>query len=209
MPRADRRVDAADSAGAGRRRRILDAALGVFARYGYRKTAMEEVAQAAQISRQALYLHFPTKEALFRATVETSLEESLQAALGALRDPGLALEGRLVKAYDEWVGRYVALGMTGSAASDLAEAAHGVLGPLASEHERRFGEAVARAVSASALPAAYRGAGLTGRQLADILSATARGFKHGSASREAFVRNMTLAVRALCMPLGQETAGAR
>jgi AcrR family transcriptional regulator len=198
-----------EPASEARRRRIIAAALGVFARYGYRKTAMEEVAHAAQISRQALYLHFRTKEALFRAAVETALAESLQAALTALREAALPLEARLVKAYDEWVGRYVGLGTTVSAASDLVEAAHAVLGPLASEHERRFGEAVARAVSASSLPAVYRAAGLTGRQLADVLSAAARGFKHGGPSREAFVRNMTVAVRALCLPLGQETPGGR
>ncbi|KAB8052535.1 TetR family transcriptional regulator [Janthinobacterium rivuli] len=47
--------------------RILDAALPVFCRYGYRKTSMLDIAQAADMSRAALYLHFKNKEDVFRA----------------------------------------------------------------------------------------------------------------------------------------------
>ena len=37
-----------------RRRRILEAAIATFLRYGYRKTSMDAVARAADISRQAM-----------------------------------------------------------------------------------------------------------------------------------------------------------
>jgi hypothetical protein len=99
------------------------------------------------------------------------------------------------------VGRFV--GMMGAGASDLAEAASALVGPLVSEHEAQFAEAVARAISAAGLAAAYKPAGLTARQLADTLYATARGLKYSSPSREAFVRSMSVAVRALCAPLGE------
>ncbi|MEJ1972949.1 MAG: helix-turn-helix domain-containing protein [Lacunisphaera sp.] len=59
-----------------RRTALLEAALGVFARFGYRKTSMDEVARAAQISRQGLYLHFANKEELFRATVQQAVEDA-------------------------------------------------------------------------------------------------------------------------------------
>jgi len=55
---------------ADRRESILDAAMGCFARYGFRRTSMDEVAGEAGISRAALYLYFPNKEALFRALCE-------------------------------------------------------------------------------------------------------------------------------------------
>jgi len=48
---------------------------------------------------------------------------------------------------------------------------------------------------------AYKASGLTARQLAETLYATARGLKYASPTREAFVEKMTVAVRALCMPL--------
>jgi AcrR family transcriptional regulator len=46
---------------------ILDAALPVFARYGFHKTTMVDIARAAGISRASLYLVFNSKEELFRA----------------------------------------------------------------------------------------------------------------------------------------------
>jgi TetR/AcrR family transcriptional regulator, regulator of autoinduction and epiphytic fitness len=184
-----------------RRRGLLDAAVTVFARYGYRKTSMEEVARAAQVSRQGLYLHFATKDALFRAAVTNLLAGSLQAATAVLRDGALPLEERLVRAFDEWVGRYV--GMFGAAASDLAPAAGTLIGPVVAEHEGLFAEAVTRAITAGRLAAAYRRAGLGARQLADTLLATARGLKHSSETRQAFGRAMTVAVRVMCAPLAE------
>ncbi|MZD09631.1 TetR family transcriptional regulator, partial [Streptomyces sp. SID5785] len=50
-----------------RRSLVLDSAMATFARFGYRKTSMEEVARAARISRPGLYFLFSSKEALFRA----------------------------------------------------------------------------------------------------------------------------------------------
>lgn len=46
---------------------ILDAALPVFVRFGFRKTSMADIARAAGISRASLYLSFNSKEELFRA----------------------------------------------------------------------------------------------------------------------------------------------
>ena len=49
---------------------IVDAAIPVFLRFGYKKASMDAVAAAANLSRQAVYLHFPGKEALFSAVVD-------------------------------------------------------------------------------------------------------------------------------------------
>jgi AcrR family transcriptional regulator len=57
--------------------RILSAAAAVFSRYGYRQTNMELVADEASLSRQGLYRHFASKEALFVATTEEMHRRSL------------------------------------------------------------------------------------------------------------------------------------
>jgi AcrR family transcriptional regulator len=63
----------------GPRERILDPAVKVFAQYGYRLASMELVAQECGLTRQALYHHFDSKEALFRAVVEAVHEGALEA----------------------------------------------------------------------------------------------------------------------------------
>ena len=44
---------------------VLNAALPLFLRYGYRKTSMEDVAQASGFSRQSIYTWYPNKKKLF------------------------------------------------------------------------------------------------------------------------------------------------
>jgi len=70
------------------RERILDSAMKVFSQHGYRLASMELVAQEAELTRQALYHHFPSKEALFRAVVEAVYEGAFEAE----RDAGLRVE---------------------------------------------------------------------------------------------------------------------
>lgn len=57
-----------------RREQILDAAFHTFTRRGYRDTAMDEIAAAADTSKGGVYFHFPTKEAIFRELVRTTAD---------------------------------------------------------------------------------------------------------------------------------------
>jgi len=63
-----------------KRRRILDAALGVFAAKGYHGTAVPEVAGAAGVGTGTLYRYFATKEALVNE-VYRDAKAKLRAAL--------------------------------------------------------------------------------------------------------------------------------
>jgi AcrR family transcriptional regulator len=182
-----------------RRAALLEAAFGVFARFGYRKTSMDEVARAAGISRQGLYLHFANKEDLFRATVRHTLESSLAVACGELSAKGIALDERLCRAFDAWMGRYV--GRFGADASDLVEAAEGVLSDLLADRRKIFVEAVADELRDAGLAAAYKAAGVTVRQLAENLCATALGLKHHCETPEEFRQSFAIAARVTCAPL--------
>jgi AcrR family transcriptional regulator len=65
------------------RDRILDAAMAVFRRHGFRRSSIEQAAEAAGLTRQALYHHFKSKEALFRAVIERLHESALAAEIAA------------------------------------------------------------------------------------------------------------------------------
>src|SRR3954447_15800579 len=99
--------EALDAAEPGRREAVLELALLTFARHGYRKTSMEEVARMARISRPGLYFLFSSKQDLFRAAVTRALEQDLAAAEEILADSGKPLRERLGGAFDRWAGRYV------------------------------------------------------------------------------------------------------
>src|SRR4051812_8970242 len=65
--------------------RILDAAMRVFRRHGFRRSSIELAAEEAGLTRQALYHHFPSKEALFRAGIERLYAQALAAEAAAAR----------------------------------------------------------------------------------------------------------------------------
>ena len=68
------------------RERILDAAMAVFAQFGFRRASMDEVAREAGLTRQAVYHHFASKEALFRAAVEALHKGAYEAEVEAGRE---------------------------------------------------------------------------------------------------------------------------
>ena len=70
----------------GPKARILDATMLVFRRQGFRRSSIEQVAEAAGLTRQALYHHFESKEALFRAVIERVHESAIDAEAAAISD---------------------------------------------------------------------------------------------------------------------------
>lgn len=79
-----------------RRAAILQAAFEVFCRYGFRRTSMEDIARAADLSRAALYLHFANKQDIHRSLIGhyfAVTEDRARAALKPGLPPEAALEG--------------------------------------------------------------------------------------------------------------------
>ncbi|MGB6357080.1 MAG: helix-turn-helix domain-containing protein, partial [Steroidobacteraceae bacterium] len=130
---------------------LLDAAVGVFARYGFRKTSMEEVARAAGVSRQGLYLQFANKEELFRKALEHSLSSQLNEAIAALSQGEQSLELRIIAACNAWSGRFV--GSLGADAADLMCASTSLAGATLTHYEGQFEAALTRAIADSPLSA--------------------------------------------------------
>jgi AcrR family transcriptional regulator len=69
------------------RRRILDGALDLITRHGGADVSLADVARAAHVSRQALYLHFADRSALFVALVRhADARRRLGAAIQQIED---------------------------------------------------------------------------------------------------------------------------
>ncbi|GAA1626084.1 TetR/AcrR family transcriptional regulator [Nonomuraea maheshkhaliensis] len=167
----------------GRRATVLDSAMLTFARFGYRKTSMEEVARAARISRPGLYFLFSSKETLFRAAVGQALDRDLAAVEDVLADPGRPLRDRLVEAFDHWAGRYV-----GPLTSDVAVVIDDnpdLLGEVIETPRRRFEELITDAIATESDREAA---------LAQTMISTSIGLKHQVTSREAYLERLKVAI---------------
>lgn len=77
------------SQGSSRRERVFAAAAALFARWGFDKTSVEDIAREAGISKGAVYLEFPGKDELFRAVLYREFSHYTQDWLQRFeKDPG-------------------------------------------------------------------------------------------------------------------------
>jgi len=180
-----------------RRERVLATALAIFARYGYRKTSMEDVARAADISRPGLYFLFTSKENLFRAAVTRALDQDVAAAKRSLDDAGRPLRDRLIEAFDRWTGRYI--GPIARDAAVLMETNPEVLGRVVVDYPQRFAAMVTEALAADT----SSGSGDVARTMLSAVS----GIKHDAATREEFLERVTVAVDLLLTALRESRPG--
>lgn len=168
-----------------RRDAVLDSALVTFARFGYRKTSMEEVARAAHISRPGLYFLFTSKDDLFRAAVTRSLEADIAAVERVLADTARPLTERLLESFDRWAGRYI--GQLTRDVASVIEDNPDLLGTIVETTPRRFGELITAAIAADQ----ERG---QPNCVAQTLISTSIGIKHQVDTRDAYLQRLEVAI---------------
>lgn len=128
---------------APRRAAILMAAMEVFARYGFRRTSMEDIAGAAGLSRSALYLHYRNKPDIFRSLVQTymgSVRDGVRAAL----QPGRAPEAALADLFAAKLGPELQALFDSPHGAELLDANHAIAADLVAEGEAAVADALAR-----------------------------------------------------------------
>ncbi len=72
------------------RDRLLVAAEARFRRFGYKRTTIEDVATEAATGKGSVYLHFESKQEVYMAVVEQSLDRFIESAEHVLAQPGTA-----------------------------------------------------------------------------------------------------------------------
>ncbi|MBM6996106.1 TetR/AcrR family transcriptional regulator [Paenibacillus sp. DXFW5] len=80
---------------------ILTVALDVLFKYGYKRVSMNELAEAAGISRAGLYLYFKNKEEVFNATIlhyGDLLIEEIVGGISSKKTP----EDKILYAFEVW-----------------------------------------------------------------------------------------------------------
>jgi AcrR family transcriptional regulator len=86
----------------GQRREVIEeAASALFAEHGYSGTRLEDIAAAADVTKQLLYQHFPSKKALHMALLAKHRDELLAGLAQEMATPGPLAE-RLPHVLDRW-----------------------------------------------------------------------------------------------------------
>lgn len=71
---------------------ILDAAYSCFVKYGFNRTSMSDIAEAADLSRTALYNHFKNKKIIFKAVCLRLNQQVLADVNAAMSIPDTSVD---------------------------------------------------------------------------------------------------------------------
>lgn len=94
---------------------IIEIARDIFARFGFKKTTMEEIAKAAKKAKSSLYYYFQSKEEVFQAVIEREakvLREKIEKAMTQEETPQAKLRAYIItrmKALKQLANFYSAL----------------------------------------------------------------------------------------------------
>ena len=132
---------------------ILDAAFQTFAAYGFKRSSMDDIARAAGMSRTALYLHFRSKEDIFRTLGIRYFEQALVDLEAALHQPGLTLEQALMAGFVAKDGKFMEVVLSTPHGAELMDAGFALTRDLAVEGEARMAMVLANWLAARGVPA--------------------------------------------------------
>lgn len=178
-----------------RRDDILNAAIPIFGRFGFKKTSVDDLAEAAQISKQGLYLHFSSKEEILLAAMQKYMDDGLNLVQQELTRPDTPLFKRLMGAMDAWFGRHLA---TFSPKSfDVIQAGRCVSGNEIDEYKSAFQTKFAKALADS--PEFKKSKNVcTPKEISQVLFQCGLTWKEGQLSRADFMKKMSICIRACC-----------
>jgi AcrR family transcriptional regulator len=165
---------------AAKKDKILTAARSVFLRYGFRRVSMNDIAEAAGVSRPALYLLFKSKEDIFTGVYLQFVDETLaeiEQEMAAAASPHEKLE----RAFEIWAARPFEIMMNSPEARELMECSLGFAQEALSQGYSQF-ESIIAPVLATLAESHSGNAPIVPERTAHILASAVRGFKQAAAT---------------------------
>jgi AcrR family transcriptional regulator len=158
---------------------IVLAALELFTRHGYRKTSIDDIAQAAQVAKRTVYLHFKNKAAVFLAILEYLGDQIRQRCIAAERMSGTVVD-RLTGLLDAYFGLGFDLFSKSEHMPELEETFSKLARTKISELNTEYEDRLARFLRSLQKTGEIGGPpqGLTVGQIVHILTRAAEGAKH-------------------------------
>jgi len=170
------------------------AATAIFLRYGFKKTSMDDVAQAAGVSRQGLYLYFDTKDFLFREALQYLVSHMISTAHSVAEDGNLSLRDRLLGVFEAVHGSAFQ-SASPEHAFELLQSAQSADGALLVQLDRDLMGIVAALLTEAGAADRWEEAGVTVAELSEQLLMSAKGIKASVDTLTAYRERMLTAIR--------------
>jgi AcrR family transcriptional regulator len=154
---------------------VLSAARDTFLRYGYKRVTMKDLAEAAGISRPALYLVFSSKEDVFKGVYEHWVKETL-AEIESKTPPLKTPDEKLRAAFEIWTVRPFEMTLGSSEVAELLECTFGFAQDSVKQGYRSF-EKILVPILKTHIAFQTSKTRISAEKTAHVLSSSVRGFK--------------------------------
>ncbi len=160
--------------------RILAAARSVFLRYGFKRVSMNDIAEAAGVSRPALYVLFKNKEEIFIEAYLRWVDETIAQVESAMAQTALPKE-KLARAFEIWAVGPFEMTRASLAADELVNCNFAFAEASRNQGYATFEATIAPVVAnlSETLPPASR---IAPDRIAHVLVSAVRGFKQSAAT---------------------------
>jgi AcrR family transcriptional regulator len=182
--------------------KILTTTRSVFLRYGYKRVSMNDIAEAAGVSRPALYVLFRNKEEIFVGVLMQWVDETVAACKREMEKCGTS-EQKLMCAFEIWAVQPFEMVMRSPEAKELIECSFEFAQDSLRQGYKIFETAIVPVVASLAErhPAKTY---MTPEQIAHVLASAVRGFKQ-TVSKPAELRLLIERLLVLSFSLDHDT----
>jgi len=187
-----------------RRSIILDAAFKVFMNYGFKRTTMADIADAAGISRPALYLEFKNKADIYRAGFIDMLEKTFRDVDAAL-EGGAPLHERLIAALNAGIVVPIRNIANTPHGAELFEVKQELAGDLGQDWNTALERTLESAISSADANGeiALSNGKVTSTDLARLIVSSVEGVKKRMTDWDAVERDLARIVNLMVRPLAR------
>ena len=161
--------------------KVIETAREIFMRYGFRRVTMGDIAEAAKMSRPALYLVFPSKEEILAAVVNGVFRAMLDEIREGVQSIDAA-EERLKFAFEVWSVRPFEMVKSSPDAKDFLESSYEFAGQATAAAFAEFESIVAEILKPQIN--SRSSVKLSAVQIARILTSAVYGFKNTAADAD-------------------------
>lgn len=167
--------------------KIIHAARSVFLKFGYKRVTMNDIAEAAKMSRPNVYLSFPNKESVFKALFKQIALQNLNDIQKGLADI-LSPKKQLQFAFEIWLIRPYELVKKTPDFGELLYSTHAFCQEISEEVGTLFEAELINMLKP--LLKTNKSNALSAKKIAHLLRSAARGFKE-TAQSTSELRQMT------------------
>lgn len=186
-----------------REKTVIEAAIGVFVRYGVKRTTMHDIASEAGIARQTLYNLYANKDEVVRAAIRWHTNQSL-AAIEAECATAATLADKLDRVFEHMVVAPFDLLHASPHADDIITGFNDAARAEILAAGERYRLAIERALAPC--ETRLRSAGLGAHELSDLIQVSGFAFKHEARNRQHLL-DLLASLKGLVLSVAGDTRG--